>query len=110
MVGYLIAAVAAEALIIMYLLQKNHTLKNKCKGLSAEGIEIDSRQSDESEEAAPEKPSVDKLATHDTIVDMYESGSDIDSISEELKIPRSKVSMTLKIEKMKKDGSQQLEQ
>lgn len=47
----------------------------------------------------------DGLEAHDKIIKMFESGMTIESICETLKIPQSKVEMTLKFEKMKKNGS-----
>jgi hypothetical protein len=48
---------------------------------------------------------VDALATHDKVIEMSKSGETVEVISERLKIPQSKVKMTLKFEKIKKDGT-----
>ena len=47
----------------------------------------------------------DSFGTYDKVVQMHKAGNSAKIISERLKIPVSKVEMTLKIQKMKKDGT-----
>ncbi len=102
----LIGIIAVEAIVILYLLRGKHRLKKelhhlhkKYKSGQKTIVELQEQEQD------AEEP-VDKLATHDRIVEMFESGVDVEAISEQLEIPQSKVEMTLRFEKMKKYGSQ----
>jgi len=52
------------------------------------------------------KEQIDAFGTYDRVVQMHRSGESAEVISERLKIPLNKVEMTLKFEKMKKDGAQ----
>jgi len=52
------------------------------------------------------KKQVDTLDTYERVMQMHRSGESVELISERLKIPLNKVEMTLKFEKMKKDGAQ----
>jgi hypothetical protein len=51
------------------------------------------------------KEQLDTFGTYDKVVKMHRSGESAEVISERLKIPLNKVEMTLKFEKMKKDGA-----
>jgi len=102
----LISVILVEAVLILYLLRKKYRLRKeynhlykKYKATQKTFVELQEHEQDA-------KDSIDKLATHDMVVEMFESGVDIEAISEQLEIPRSKVEMTLKFEKMKKYGSQ----
>ena len=100
--------VVAEAFAIVYLIQKRRRLKKEYRRLQGKYKESKEllaqlRLDEESQES--QEP-VDKLAAHDAIVEMCESGADAEMIAQQLEIPKSKVEMTLKFEKMKKDGAQ----
>ena len=100
----LIGAIAVEAVVILYLLRGKYRLKKELhrlhKKYKSGQKTIVKLQEQDTEEL------IDKLATHDRIVEMFESGVDVEAISEQLETPQSKVEMTLRFEKMKKYGSQ----
>jgi sortase (surface protein transpeptidase) len=109
MVEILLVLIAVtEALVIIYLMQRRHRLKKEYKRLQAkyeESKELLAQLRLDEEKQESQEP-VDKFATHDTIIEMFKSGIDAGVIAERLEIPKSKVEMTLKFEKMKKDGAQ----
>ncbi|MEA3455429.1 MAG: hypothetical protein U9R26_02870 [Campylobacterota bacterium] len=100
----LIGVIAAEAVVILYLLQGKYRLKKELRHLHKKH-KAGQKTIVELQEQEIEEP-IDKLATHDKIVEMFESGVDAEVISEQLEIPQNKVEMTLRFEKMKKYGSQ----
>ena len=106
MESILAGVIALAAVAIVYLLWRHHGLKKEItllqKITEAREKTIENLQAREKDM----EPIVDLLATHDRVVEMFESGESIESISEQLKIPQSKVEMTLKFEKMKQDGAQ----
>ena len=106
MTGYIIAAAAAEAILILFLLQKYFSLKAKC--VENAGKESEKVMVSYENETEPPAEKVETLSSMDRIVKMHNEGHDADRISEELKIAKSKVNMTLKIEKIKKDAAEQL--
>ena len=102
----LIGVIVAEAASILYLLRGRHQQKKKYNRLYEKYragqktiLELQEQEQDTEEQ-------IDKLATHDIVVELFESGADVEEISKQLEIPQSKVEMTLKFEKMKKYGSQ----
>ena len=102
----LIGVIVVEAIAILYLLRGRYQRKKKYNRLHKKYragqktiAELQEREQDTEEQ-------IDKLATHDMVVELFESGVDIEAISEQLEIPQSKVEMTLRFEKMKKYGSQ----
>ena len=106
MTWLLIGAIAVETALVLYLLRGRYQLKKKYNHLHKKYktgqktiVELQEQEQD------AEEP-IDKLATHDIVVEMFESGADVEEISKQLEIPQSKVEMTLKFEKMKKYGSQ----
>ena len=102
----LIGVIAVEAIVILYLLRGKYRLKKKLNRLHKKyKAGQESIVELQGQEQSTEEP-IDKLATHDRIVEMFESGEDVEAISEQLEIPQSKVEMTLRFEKMKKYGSQ----
>lgn len=100
----LVGIIAAEAVVILYLLRGRHRLKKELHRLHKK-YKSGQETIVEMQEQDTEEP-IDKLVTHDRIVEMFESGVDVEAISEQLEIPQSKVEMTLRFEKMKKYGSQ----
>ena len=100
--------VATEAFIILYLMLRRARLKKEHRRLQGRYKEAKQLLDElQFEERNPEREEpVDKLAVHDLIVEMSESGSDAGAIAERLEIPRSKVELTLKFEKMKRDAAQ----
>jgi uncharacterized protein HemX len=100
----LIAVVVLGIVVIVYLLKQQNGLKKEIALLQkiAETREktIENLQARERNT----EPVVDLLATHDRVVELFESGESVESISEQLKIPQSKVEMTLKFEEMKRDA------
>ncbi len=107
MVKLLLAgAVIVEAIAILYLLNRRYQLKKEYKHLYKKYKDIKENTPIPQEQQAKSEEPVDKLATHDRIIEMHQSGLDEEKISDKLKIPRSKVNMTLKFDKMKKDGTQ----
>ena len=97
--------VVAEAFVIFSLWQKKGRLANEYSSLRRKYEEEKSLLKEMRLQADEQDRTVDRLAVHDRIVEMYDAGSDIDMISQDLKIPRKKVEMTLKFQKMKHDGA-----
>jgi len=102
----LIGAIVVETALVLYLLRgryqrkkKYNRLYEKYKAGQKTIVELQEQEQDTEEQ-------IDKLATHDIVVELFESGADVEEISKQLEIPQSKVEMTLKFEKMKKYGSQ----
>jgi len=100
----LIDVIAVEAVVILYLLRGKYRLKKELRYLHKKQ-KAGQKTIVDLQEQKIEEP-IDKLATHDKIVEMFESGVDAEVISEQLEIPQNKVEMTLRFEKMKKYGSQ----
>ncbi len=101
----LISVTGLGLITILYLLRELRRLKKELSRLQeiskARQNTIEHLHEHEHEETLP----VDALSTHDKVIEMFESGETIEVISEQLGIPQSKVKMTLKFEKMKKDGT-----
>jgi len=108
MVEVVLAIVAiVEAFLIVYLLQRKLRLKKEFKRLQSRHKESKRllgqlRLGEKREEV--EEP-VDRLALHDRIVEMSESGIESEQIAERLEIPLHKVALTLKFAKMKQNGA-----
>jgi len=100
--------VAIEALMVLYLMYKRARLKKEYRRLQNRYKETRQKLEElqfEERHTEREEP-LDKLAMHDVIVEMYESGNDAETIARKLEIPENKVALTLKFEKMKRDGAQ----
>lgn len=101
----LLSVIGLGLITILYLLRESRRLKKELSSLQeickARQNTIEHLQKQDHDSSLP----VDVLSTHDRVVEMFESGETIEAISEQLKIPQSKVEMTLKFEKMKKDGA-----
>ena len=101
----LLLIVAAEAFAIVSLWQGKGRLAKEYSSLRRK-YEEDRRLLGEMRLQADEQnKAVDRLAVHDRIIDMYEAGLDIDTISRDLGISRKKAEMTLKFQKMKQNGA-----
>jgi len=103
----LLFTVIAEAFAIIYLMQRRRRLKKEYRRLQGkykESKELLAQLRLDEERQESEEP-VDKLAAHDVILEMFEAGTDAEVIAEQLEIPLSKVELTLKFEKMKRDGA-----
>ena len=102
----LISALLLGLIIILYLLRELRRLKKELSRLQeiskARQNTIEHLHEQDLDSTLP----VDALLTHDKVIEMFESGESVEVISEQLRIPQSKVKMTLKFEKMKKDGTQ----
>ncbi|MEA3419908.1 MAG: sigma-70 family RNA polymerase sigma factor [Campylobacterota bacterium] len=102
----LTGVVVLAIVVIFYLLKQQRELKKEI-ALLQEITEVREKTIENLQIREKDtEPIVDLLTTHDKVIEMFESGESIESISEQLKIPQSKVEMTLKFEKMKKDGPQ----
>ncbi len=95
-------------LVILYLVwelfrhkKKIRNMRERVKSHDAHPLIVESTPQPPKPNPAPS----DTLETHDKIIELFESGATIESICETLKIPQSKAEMTLKFEKMKKNGS-----
>ena len=102
--------IIAEAVFILFQWRKNRRLKKEIEELQQKYEErqalIDELQREGQETEGQEtEASIDRFATHDKIIEMSDLGADAEMISERLGVPRRKVEMTLKFEKMKKDGA-----
>ncbi len=101
----LISVIGLGFITILYLLRELSRLKKELSHLQeiskARQNTIEHLQEQDHDNSLP----VDALSTHDKVIEMFESGETVEVISEQLKIPQSKVKMTLKFEKMKKNGA-----
>jgi hypothetical protein len=91
---------------LLYLFVRRNRLKKEYRRLLEKYREAkDELEALQFQESGKEKATIDKLAAHDAIVSMHQAGADTQTIARELKIPESKVEMTLKFEKMKRNGA-----
>jgi len=94
-----LAFVLLVAIVYLWLAQREIlALRERCQA-----------QKNRSEAPRAEKkkpnPMLGTLTTHDKVIEMYAFGESVEAIAQRLKIPQSQVKMTLKFEKIKKDGT-----
>jgi len=107
----LIAVIFVSFLVMLHLLDRvswleidNAQLRTLCQGKEKE-ISTLEKSAGRKETIHPGGTSMDRLSTHDTILEMHAAGASSEAISQALEIPEKKVEMTLRIESMKTDGT-----
>lgn len=94
-----LAVVLAVTIIYLWLAQKEILhLRERCKEKEDNLLSLE--KNDKNTDLSSGKSSI-----HDRVIEMHAFGESIETIAQRLKIPESQVEMTLKFEKIKKDGS-----
>jgi cell division protein FtsL len=101
----LIAIIFLCLLLILYLLDRASGLKIDISRLQALCLEKEKRIEAAEKRMEDRTENVNRLSTHDSVLEMHQAGETVKVISQTLGIPEKKVEMTLKIEEMKKDGA-----
>ena len=97
--------VIAEFVVIAFLWREKLRLKEELSHLNHKYNHMKITMARNQVHSYEGKEQVDAFGTYDRVVKMHRSGESAEMISERLKIPLNKVEMTLKFEKMKKDGA-----
>lgn len=102
----LMGVIGVAIVVILYLLSQLAKLKNNLSSLQ----KINNEKQTIIEHLRKKHRTIvlpqDFIDTHDRVIEMFEAGKEVELISKELKIPQSKVEMTLRFEKIRHNGGE----